>query len=79
MARQLFFTDYAGDVPLKWDAIQTIQTSEPMHVELQNGKTEVGAVTTSDDKLEVATTAGKVEAAKSDVKALRNSAETVGI
>jgi putative salt-induced outer membrane protein YdiY len=68
-------TEYAGDVTLKWDAIQSIQTNEPLHVELQNGKTEVGAVTTSDDKLEIATAVGNVEAAKSDVKNLRNSAE----
>ena len=53
-------TDYAGDVTLKWDAVQSIQTSEPLHVELQNGKTEVGAVTTSDDKLEIATAAKSV-------------------
>ena len=71
-------TDYAGDVTLKWDAVQSIQTNEPLHVELQSGKTEVGAVTTSDDKLEIATAAGKVEAAKSDVKNLRNSAEQTG-
>lgn len=68
-------TDYAGDVTLKWDAVQTVQTSEPLHVELQNGKTVVGSVTTSDDKLEIVTTAGHVEAAKSDVKNLRNDAE----
>jgi putative salt-induced outer membrane protein YdiY len=68
-------TDYAGDVTLKWDAVQSIQTNEPLHVELQCGKTEVGTVTTSDDKLEIATAAGKVKAAKSDVKNLRNSAE----
>jgi len=68
-------TDYAGDVTLKWDAVQSIQTNEALHVELQNGKTEVGAVTTSDDKLEIATAAGNLEAAKSEVKNLRNSAE----
>ena len=34
-------TDYAGDVSLKWNAIQGIQASEPLHVELQDGKTAV--------------------------------------
>ena len=68
-------TDYAGDVTLKWDAVQSIQTNEPLHVELQNGKTEVGTVTTSDGKLDIATAAGNVEAAKSDVKNVRNGAE----
>jgi putative salt-induced outer membrane protein YdiY len=68
-------TDYAGDVSLKWDAIQALESSQPLHVELPDGKTVVGAVTTSDDKLEIATTTGNVEAAKSGVKTLRNDAE----
>lgn len=68
-------TDYAGDVTLKWDAIQGIQSGEQLHVELQDGKTAVGPVTTSDDKLEIATKSGAVEAPKSDVKNLRNDAE----
>ena len=68
-------TEYAGDVTLKWDAVGTIQSSEALHLELQNGKTAVGAVTSSDDKLQIATSAGTVEAAKSDVKNLRSDAE----
>src|SRR5258708_29078390 len=68
-------TDYAGDVTLKWDAVQGIESGEALHVELQDGKTVVGPVTTSDDKLEIATKSGAVEAAKSDVKNLRNDAE----
>ena len=68
-------TDYEGDVTLKWDAVGTIQSSEALHLELQNGKTAVGTVTSSDDKLQIATSAGTVEAAKSDVKNLRNDAE----
>jgi putative salt-induced outer membrane protein YdiY len=71
----ILHTDYAGDVTLKWDAVQSIQTNEPVHVELQSGKTAVGAVTTTDDRLEIATSAGNVEAVKSDVKNLRNNAE----
>ena len=68
-------TDYAGDVTLKWDAVQGIQTSEPLHIELQNGKTAVGTVNTSDDQLEITTKTGTDEAAKSQVKNLRNDAE----
>jgi len=68
-------TDYAGDVSLKWDAIQGIQSSEPLHVELQDGKTAVGPVATADDKLEITTQSGTVEAPKSSVKTLRNDAE----
>jgi len=69
-------TDYAGDVNLKWDAVQGIQASEPLHVELQDGRKAVGAVSSSDDKIEIATPgAGPLEAPVSSVKMLRNDAE----
>ena len=69
-------TDYAGDLTVKWDAVQGIQSGEPLHVELQDGKTAVGPVTTSDDKLQIATkSSGTVEASTASVKSLRNSAE----
>jgi putative salt-induced outer membrane protein YdiY len=69
-------TDAAGDVELKYDAIQDIKTDQEMHVSLKGGKTAVGPVTTSDNKIEVATkTAGTVEAAKEDVTLIRNDAE----
>jgi putative salt-induced outer membrane protein YdiY len=69
-------TDYAGDVTLKWDAVQGIESAEDLHVELQDGKTVVGAVTTSDDTLVVATkTAGAVSSPRASVKSLRNDAE----
>lgn len=69
-------TDYAGDITLKLDAISAIQSDAQLHVELQDGKTASGAVTTSDSKLEIATkTGGTVEAPISAVKSLRNDAE----
>jgi putative salt-induced outer membrane protein YdiY len=71
----LFHTDFAGDLNLKWDAIQSIQSSEPLHVEMQEGKTAVGPVTTSDDKLQIATSSGPVDTSPSSVKTLRNNAE----
>ena len=69
-------TDAAGDVTIKFDAIQQITTDQDLHVSLKGGKTAVGPVTTSDGKIEVATkTAGKVEAPKEDVTLIRNDAE----
>jgi putative salt-induced outer membrane protein YdiY len=68
-------TDYAGDVTLKWDSIEAIQTSQPLHVELQEGKTATGSVTGSGDKLEIATVSGPVEAPRASVKSMRNDAE----
>ena len=69
-------TDAAGDVTLKFDAIQEIKTDADLHVTLKDGKTAVGPVTTTDGKLEVATkTSGTVEAPKEDVTLIRNDAE----
>ena len=68
-------TDYAGDLSLKWDAVQAIQSSQPLHVEMQDGKTVVGSVTSSGDELQIATTSGTVEAQKSSIKNLRSDAE----
>ena len=69
-------TDYAGDVTLKLDAIAGLESSEQLHIELQDGKSATGTVATSDGKLEIATkTAGTVEAQASAVKTLRNDAE----
>lgn len=69
-------TDAAGDVELKFDAIQDIKTDANLHVSLKGGKTAVGPVTTTDDKIEIATkNSGTVEAPKGDVTLIRNDAE----
>jgi putative salt-induced outer membrane protein YdiY len=69
-------TDAAGDVTLKFDAIQDIKTEQELHVSLKGGKTAVGPVTTADGKIDVATkTSGTVEASTADVTLIRNDAE----
>jgi putative salt-induced outer membrane protein len=69
-------TEAAGDVTIKFAAIQEIKTDEDLHVVLKDGKTAVGPVTSSDGKLEVTTKAGgTVEASKDDVTMIRNLAE----
>jgi putative salt-induced outer membrane protein YdiY len=68
-------TDYAGDVTVKFDAIQSITSTGDLTVGLA-GKTVVGPVTTSGDDVVVATrTAGPVEAPKASVTMLRSPAE----
>jgi len=68
-------TDYAGDVTVKFDAIQSITSTGDLNVSL-GGKTVVGPVTTSGDDVVVATrTAGPVEAPKASVTMLRSPAE----
>jgi putative salt-induced outer membrane protein YdiY len=68
-------TAYAGDITLKWDAVSGLRSDARLHLELQNGKTAVGAVNTSGGKLEIATRSGTVEAVPEDVKNVRNDAE----
>jgi len=68
-------TDYAGDVTVKFDAIQSITSAGDLNVSL-GGKTVVGPVTTNGDDVVVATkTAGPVEAPKVSVTMLRSPAE----
>jgi putative salt-induced outer membrane protein len=69
-------TDAGGDITLKFDAIQDIKTDKELHVEAKGGKTVVGPVTTTDGKIEVATSSsGNVEVATADVVVIRNDAE----
>jgi putative salt-induced outer membrane protein YdiY len=68
-------TDYAGDVTVKFDAIQSMSSTGDLNVSLA-GKTVVGPLTTSGDDVIVATkTAGPVEAPKASVTMLRSPAE----
>jgi putative salt-induced outer membrane protein len=68
-------TDYAGDVTLKVDAIQSITSAGDLNVSL-GGKTVVGPVTTNGDDVVVATrNAGPVEAPKASITMLRSPAE----
>jgi putative salt-induced outer membrane protein len=68
-------TDYAGDLSIKWDAVQGVESKEPLHLQLRDGKTIAGPVTISDGKLQVSTSSGNIEAPISDVKNLRSDKE----
>lgn len=68
-------TDYAGDVTLKWDAVQSIQSEGELHVESQGGKTAVGPVSTSDGTLDIATKSGTVETPIAGVQSIRSDSE----
>ena len=68
-------TEYAGDVTLNWDALASVHSDQPLHVTLQDGKTAVGTLNSSDNNLQIATSSGNVEAPLSGVKTLRNGAE----
>jgi putative salt-induced outer membrane protein YdiY len=69
-------TDYADAVAIKWDFVQQIQSTQPLYVGTKGGQVIVGAVTTRDSKLAVATKeSGSVAVAKADVTSLRNADE----
>ena len=68
-------TDYAGEVTVKFDAIQSLTSTGDLNVTV-GGKTAVGPVTTTGADVVVATkTAGPVEAPISSVTLLRSPAE----
>jgi putative salt-induced outer membrane protein YdiY len=67
-------TEYAGDVTVKWDSVKGIESNEALRVELQNGKTAIGPVSTSDDTVKVATASGEVATSVGSVKALSQQA-----
>jgi putative salt-induced outer membrane protein len=69
-------TDFAGDIPVLWDAVASVVSSETLHLQLKDGQTIVGPVTTTNDKLDVATaTTGEVATPKDAIVAVRNDAE----
>jgi len=72
----LIKTEFAGEVTVQWPAVQEINSTQPLHVALANGKTVAGPVTTADGSLAVTTAAnGTVTVAKADVTGLRSDAE----
>jgi putative salt-induced outer membrane protein YdiY len=72
----LIKTEFAGDVTVQGPAVQEINSTQPLHVALSNGKTVVGPIATADGNLAVTTPAsGTVNVAKADVTALRSDAE----
>ena len=72
----LIKTEFAGDVSVQWDAVTSIVSSQPLHLDLKDGQTVVGTVTSADGKFDVATkTAGEVDTPKDAVVAVRNDDE----
>ena len=69
-------TEYAGDLSIKWDAVQAISSDQVLYVIPKNGELVVGKVTTSDDKFQVATSnGGTVTLEKDAIKNVRSQSE----
>jgi putative salt-induced outer membrane protein len=69
-------TEFAGEVTVQWDAVQEITSTQKLHVNLNDGKTVAGTVTTSDGNLTIATAdAGPVTQPKGSVTKIFGEAE----
>jgi hypothetical protein len=69
-------TDYAGDLALKWSAVDAFTTTEPVHVALAGGQEVRGTVTGAAGREEIDTeTSGKKSASLDTIVAVRNDAE----
>jgi Protein of unknown function, DUF481 len=69
-------TAFAGEVTVQWPAVQDINSSQPLHLTLNNGQTVAGTVTTTDGNLAVTTAnTGTVNAPKASVTKLLSEAE----
>jgi hypothetical protein len=69
-------TESAGDVTFQWSAIDTITSTQQLHVGLAGGQMIVGPVATKDGQLQITTNnAGVVTAAKDSVVVIRSDAD----
>lgn len=72
----LMKTAVAGEVTVSWQEIKELHSDLPLHVELVDGGSLVGKMTTREGQLRIVTNAGiALEAKKDSVVALRNDAE----
>ncbi len=68
-------TKSMGDVTIDWSAVETVSSSERLHIALKNGQQLEGPISTVDGNLQVQTSSGPVTAPRQDVVSLRNPAE----
>src|SRR5579863_10444715 len=69
-------TEFAGEVTLQWSAVDTINSTQPLHVGLAGGQMVDGPVATKDGQIQVTTSsAGVVSASKDSVQVIRSDAE----
>ena len=69
-------TEAAGEVTLQWSAIDTITSTQPLHVGLAGGQMVVGPVATKDGQIQVTTqSAGVVSTSKDSVQVIRSDSD----
>jgi len=68
-------TDNFGVVTAPWDKVASVQSDQPVNVVLKDGKTLLGRVAPSDEKVEITTKDAKVDVSPGDVAAIRDAGE----
>ena len=69
-------TDYAGRLTVKWEAVQGLSSSGPLHLQTKDGRNLVGRVSPQDGAWRVLQPGGQEAAiAKSDVSLIRGQSE----
>jgi putative salt-induced outer membrane protein len=68
-------TDYAGELTVKWSAIKTVFSEQPLYVMGKDGRAVVGKISAADDKIEVASSSGEVTVARDSIKSIRSKSE----
>lgn len=69
-------TEAAGEVSVQWAAIESITSTQPLHVGLTGGQMIVGPVASSDGKIQIATpSAGTVTTSKDSIQVIRSDSE----
>jgi hypothetical protein len=72
----LIKTDFEGDVTVQWSAIDSITSTQPLHIATADGKTIVGPLTTTNGAIHVASqSSGDVAVAKASIQLIRDDAE----
>ena len=69
-------SEFAGEVTVQWTAVDTISSTQTLHVGLKGGQTIVGTATTSDGKVQFQTReAGPVLTTKDSIVVIRSDKE----
>jgi YD repeat-containing protein len=69
-------SEFAGEVSFQWAAVETINSTQTLHVGLKDGQTIVGTATSQDGKVQLQTReAGPVVAEKDSIVVIRSDKE----
>ena len=65
-------TDYAGELNVKWDAVKSVSSDQPLYITAKDGRRLEGKVSTTAENIEVASSSGNVTLTKDSIKTMRS-------